>query len=632
MSIDTVNKKSKFRGLVVFNKYTIAFLFVYFLAVVGVSYAYYAYQVEEETVIVGNIISIDADLEVELVVGTTEKMVPMMNDALSNAINGVGSTNGPCIDSVGNLSCQVYKITLTNNGSRLKYITGTVELYAKDGANNVYNNLKWRELTDTTTVKEDSVVNGMAKSTLVSGLTLESKESKTWYIAVWIGEIDADQTNTDKGDFGGTVLFEAVEEIGDAFIEKKLKANAQSDEDIDFSKTSKDSGTNGVYLRSGTEDDTNPIYYYRGAVDNNNLIFADVCWKIVRTTSTGGLKLIYNGTQSNGECDNTGTASQIGTKQFNSSNNSTAYVGYMYSSPYTNTSKTMTSITDTYYYGNDVTYSNGTYTLTDTITNSDWSTIYNGGLNSNHYTCFSTETTCDSVYYVYYTNDSYAYYITLTNGKKVEDALVDMLGADDSNTSNYNTTSSTIKGNSTTAGTIDYWYYNNIEQKGYSDYLEDTVWCNDRTISEKNGWDPDGGSTTAYLKFSSNRRVYTTYEPSLECSRTIDSFTVSETNGNGDLDYPVGLLTADEIMLAGGGRNAANDTYYLYTGQNYWAGSPSYLFNDNATGFDVYTAGYLHNHYVTSTFGVRPSVSLKPGFSISGGNGTAANPYIVQTD
>ena len=206
-----------------------------------------------------------------------------------------------------------------------------------------------------------------------------------------------------------------------------------------------------------------------------------------------------------------------------------------------------------------------------------------------------------------------------------------MLGADDENTSSYNTKSSTIKGNSTTSGTIDYWYYNNIELKGYSDYLEDTVWCNDRTIYQKNGWDPNGGSTTSYLYFGSYGRARVTYQPNLICSRNIDSFTVSESNGNGDLDYPVGLLTADEIMLAGGA-NSANSSYYLYTGQYYWAGSPFNFYFSIASEFYVDYPGSLDGtHVYYASVGVRPSVSLKLGFKLTGdGDGSATNPYVVE--
>ena len=192
-----------------------------------------------------------------------------------------------------------------------------------------------------------------------------------------------------------------------------------------------------------------------------------------------------------------------------------------------------------------------------------------------------------------------AYYVTLTNGKDVEDALFEMFGSDEANQDDYNTISSTIKGNSTTAGTIDHWYYTNIEQKGYKDYIEDTVWCNDRTIYNKAGWEPNGGSTTTHMTFGGNGRLNSTKQPSLTCSRVIDSFTVDEANGNGKLDYPVGLLTSDEIMLAGG-RAADNNSYYLYTGQNYWAGSPSGFAYINALEFLVVTTGHLYSTDVCS--------------------------------
>ena len=98
------------------------------------------------------------------------------------------------------------KITLTNTGSRLQSLKGTIKLEAKD-SNSKYNNLGWRELTDTTTIKDGSVVNGMNESTLVSGLTMESKEVKVWYIAVYIRETNGPQEDIDKGEFKGTVTF-----------------------------------------------------------------------------------------------------------------------------------------------------------------------------------------------------------------------------------------------------------------------------------------------------------------------------------------------------------------------------------------------------------------------------------------
>ena len=47
--------------------------------------------------------------------------------------------------------------------------------------------------------------------------------------------------------------------------------------------------------------------------------------------------------------------------------------------------------------------------------------------------------------------------------------------------------------NSTIKTYIDDWYKNNM--LNYTNYLEDTVWCNDRSISELNGWNKDSSGS-----------------------------------------------------------------------------------------------------------------------------------------
>ena len=390
---------------------------------------------------------------------------------------------------------------------------------------------------------------------------------------------------------------------------------------VQFNAISSDTNGKGLYLRAGTENTAHPIYYYRGAVDNNNVLFANFCWKIVRTTDTGGIKLIYNGVPSNGECNNTGTASQLAaTTAFNSSSSSPADVGYMYGTRYTSSSAGGTGR----YYAPDVVYNNGTYTLTSkTISGTTYnveikSAIYGTNLDYYHYTCGSiTDTTCTSVRYVYYVSNTTAYYITLENGKKVEDALSEML----TNSSNEN--------NSTIKTAIDNWYSTNMTS--YTSYLEDTIYCNDRSISELGGWDPNGGratSTYANLYFSPYNRAYRTRIPSLVCTNINDTFTVSSTLGNGKLTYPVGLLTSDEVMLAGGEYLTANSTYYLYNGRNYWLESANYWNNAYAYMFGVSSTGDLYGELVDFMLGIRPVVSLKPGLTYSG-SGTATDPYVV---
>jgi len=119
-------------------------------------------------------------------------------------------------------------------------------------------------------------------------------------------------------------------ENGLMVLDNQSSTYATASTGIDFNVEPSETNGQGVYVRNGTESDTYPIYYYRGAVANNNVIFGGYCWKIVRTTETGGIKLIYNGTPSNGACDNTGETSQIGTIEFNTNYADNAYVGYMY--------------------------------------------------------------------------------------------------------------------------------------------------------------------------------------------------------------------------------------------------------------------------------------------------------------
>ncbi len=260
-------------------KTTIIIGILVFILSMASTYAYLSYSVTNDVVIKGNIVNMKATLNVELVSGTNNEMVPMMDNALNNAINGTGGTSA-CVDSRGNLSCQVYKITLTNEGSTLKNLKGTIELYATNGG--VYNNLKWQELSSTTSVKEGSTSNGMAKSTLVSGLTLKPKEVKTWYIGVWISEKDTDQTNTDKGRFGGTVTFEVSDDSAIKYITNKYNSGTKT------SVTTAGGEEITQVVDEGLMQDSFGNIRYYGADPDNYVTFngEDAGWRIIGVFDT----------------------------------------------------------------------------------------------------------------------------------------------------------------------------------------------------------------------------------------------------------------------------------------------------------------------------------------------------------
>ena len=112
----------------------------------------------------------------------------------------------------------------------------------------------------------------------------------------------------DTGDSEVTVNYE------DTLHFKLVSLSLGTDVNIDFNKC--DVTEKGVFLNNESINSSYPIYYYRGAVIDNNLLFANKCWKILRTTEKGGVKILYNGTPtSDNKC--LGNDSTIGDSWFN---------------------------------------------------------------------------------------------------------------------------------------------------------------------------------------------------------------------------------------------------------------------------------------------------------------------------
>jgi len=169
--------------------------------------------------------------------------------------------------------------------------------------------------------------------------------------------------------------------------------------------------------------------------------------------------------------------------------------------------------------------------------------------------------------------------------------------------------------------------------------LEDTVWCNDRSITTYNDITGTGAGTSGTYYGAYGRVGYyagDNIQPSLECTNQNDRFTVNETmegrvNGNGALTYPVALLTADELTLAGQGYPGYSTTNYLHTGQSWWSLSPYHFLGGHTYGFVVSFYGSLLYNLGDYSYGVRPSVSLLLGTEISkNGDGSVNSPFVVK--
>ena len=188
--------------------------------------------------------------------------------------------------------------------------------------------------------------------------------------------------------------------------------------------------------------------------------------------------------------------------------------------------------------------------------------------------------------------------------------------------------------NSTIKTYIDDWYKTNIVGTTNEQYLADNIFCNDRSMAGNNSGTGAGTSVTYYRWYNGpwESENYSKYNKKmmLTCSQKNDAFTVSDTtNGNGALTYPVGLLSTDEIALAGGW-NAANSGYYLYSGQVWWASSPLYFNGRHARVRNVYSNGNADYDFVDCYSGVRPVFNLKAEVLLQG-SGTAEDPYRISS-
>ena len=139
-------------------------------------------------------------------------------------------------------------------------------------------------------------------------------------------------------------------------------------------------------LLASAEDDYGTSYYFRGAVTNNYVEFANKCWRIVRVSGDGSVKLILHNDNKTGvanPCDAANNSANAAFARysgetyrsaFNANYNDNAYEGFKYGTPgsskyeatHANTNKsTILTNLETWYTNNLKTYA-------DTIADTEW--------------------------------------------------------------------------------------------------------------------------------------------------------------------------------------------------------------------------------------------------------------------
>ena len=562
------------------------------------------------------------------VVGSSNKVIYKVGDldvklddssskdiSLANAI--------PQEDSEG-LSGEPYSFLLINNGTTdLKY---TIYLEDDKEAKNKcgtdcelvpYKFIRYNLASDSESLKTSNL--STTSNALYTG-TIKSKATDKFNLRVWLS-IDADNTAMNKYYFGKVKV---VINQGDDYCIRNgfntlsdcilVMNNHESNVELakqniiakgtpDFSKTA--TTDEGLFM---SEDDEGASYYYRGAVKNNYVSFAGFIWKIIRRNGDGSVRMIYSGKKTS----DTGEATAIGKSQFNSKYWDPTYVGYMYNENFTlhENNETMNYywILDSakYNFGTGYTFDETTkkFSLTGTIKQLTWKDNHDEIVSGKLYSCLNTS--CNVVYKITgYLND------TTMTVQPISYSSDNYIGTI------INSTSSTIK------KFMDTWYKNNLI--GYSLYIADETFCNDRNIMNGSGY-----LITPISTYGSSNRLLERKEPSLKCIQNSDRLKLS--NNSAKLDYPLSLLTIDEVALAGGVYNTANNNYYLYNGQNTWTMSPSDFYS-SAHIWSIDFHGNLDSGYfVANSFGVRPVINLKSDVKISSGDGTPIAPYKISTD
>ena len=296
-------------------------------------------------------------------------------------------------------------------------------------------------------------------------------------------------------------------------------------------------------LLASAEDDYGTSYYFRGAVTNNYVEFANKCWRIVRVSGDGSVKLILhndNTTKVANPCD--------------AANNSASAAFARYSGT-TYTSK------------------------------------FNEKYDDNAYVGFKYGT----------------------------------IGASDYASAHANTNKSTILTN------LETWYTNNL--KTYESVIDNSVWCNDKTNVTDTSYDP-WSITPNGLGYAKNVTYYGATKRLVGTSGSAGG-TGPSLKCNGELskiNSKVGLITADELALAGYATGTGNTTTYLQenaTDTYWWSLSPNGFYGGIAYVWNVFGGdGDFGYGLVNLANGVRPSISLKSTTNVTG-EGTSSSPYII---
>ena len=173
--------------------------------------------------------------------------------------------------------------------------------------------------------------------------------------------------------------------------------------------------------------------------------------------------------------------------------------------------------------------------------------------------------------------------------------------------------------NNNAKSTIDSWYNTNL-RTNYGSYIADEIFCNN--TQEYPNYDAGDYYGTNGYRNANNL--------SLTCPQA-DRYTVSNTKGNGLLTYPVGLITADEVLLYGSGTISNSTSNLALTMSPSFHASPDsddllcfygYNYNDDINQINLNTCVWFEE------VNIHPVINIKADVLFTG-SGTIDDPYTL---
>ena len=375
-----------------------------------------------------------------------------------------------------------------------------------------------------------------------------------------------------------------------------MSKGTQTLEELRAEITTSNSGVyeynSSVFGTASDAANTSKIYYYRGILDNttgtygsdgdnakypntvvlssvsskSGLVNSDTCWRIVRTTGSGGVKMIYQGKWTGSTCAHATMAAQVTTKAFdttaNSSGKSIIGVGYTNNATYKSTTAATAYST---LFGSNTSYSgNSTSSTMKTYIEGTWFT------NINAYASKLEQSAG-------WCNDR-----TIRTSNRSTSVIPD--------STNIDTPYATA-----TSGNTAYYFGPYVRTRTTSD--KPTLGC------PRNNADlyTTSSATNGNKQLGKPAALITADEAAFAGSGYSSSTTPYHANS---------YLSSGSLF------------WLLSPGYRSWGG--------NVFGYSLRSSGNLYdNNGVNAADGVRPSISLTSGTTAVSGTGTATDPWIV---